>query len=282
MDGDGLFQPDSILAAVDAPPPPPGDEGLLFHGPIGDNPLALLPYDQWGAIRIPTASGPVFVPQRTEMWIAPADVPAADPALAVILDFLATFLVTDRNMLAAWQPVAGAAGPAIIKRIFPHNPKDVVFSTSHLPALYMWRESSTLEYAADDWARETTTVKALWVFPLAQQNNQRQRAPVANAIAKTMFVGIERGRTPSWTQPDDLDPSTGAQGTLFYPYANFESFKFVSWKDGRLEVKDQAKSATDVYPAVDLTFTMEEKLDYGLGRYPVLTGEGAFLDVRIP
>jgi hypothetical protein len=279
VDGDAVFLPDPLLGPPEAPAALVSDDSLLFYGPIGESPLALIPYDQWGAIQIPTVGGPVFVPQRTEMWVAPANIPAADPALAVILDFLATFIVTDANMLAAWAPVAGAAGAAIIKRIFPHNPKEVVFSTSHLPALYLWRESATQEYAADDWLRETTNVKGLWVFPLAQQNNQRQRAPAANALMKTMAVAIERGRTPSWKQPDDLDQSSRGQGTLFYPYAAFESFKLVSWKDGRLEVKDQAKSATDVYPAVDITFAMEEKLDYGLGRYPVLSGQGAYLNV---
>lgn len=229
-------------------------------------------FDTWGDVQIPTTGALPFTPIFTSAWVTPATVPIADPTLAVILDFLATFVVSDANVNTAWTPVAGAAGTSIIKRIFPHDPSEVVFSTSHLPALYLWRESSKQEYAADDWLMDISQVKGLWVYPLAQQANQRARQPVINALAKAIGVAIERGRTPSWKQPTDPDPDTVSLGSLMYLYGNFEAFWLESWRMGKLLVPAADKTETDSYPAIDFTFTLREKLDYGLGRFPTLAG----------
>lgn len=270
MLGDGTTLPDALLAPLSLPEPAPADPGLLFG--LSPQIVALEPFDQWGAVQFPTTTALPFVPVATSLWVAPASIPASDPCLAVILDWLATWLVTDRMVTAAWSAVSGAAGTAAVRRVFPHDPGEVVFSTSHLPALYLWRDSAKQEWAADDWLRETTVVKGLWVFPLAQQANQRARQPGVNALAKAVGVGIERGRTVSWVQPGDLDPDAQTQGSLFYIYAGFEAFELSSWKTSKLIVPAADGSAKDEYPAIELTFTMQEKLDYGLARFGVVTG----------
>jgi hypothetical protein len=233
--------------------------------------------DTWGALSIPAQPDYApFVPIAQGLWVAPAQIPLADPTLAVILDFLATAINTDQLPQAAWDQVKGPAGPSPIKRIFCHDPGEVVFNASHLPAFYMWRAGATTAYQADDWYVETTQLKALWVYPLAEQSRQQARQPFVNALVKCIAQVIERGRTPGWIQPtDESDDRTAAEGSVFYPYAGFESLFLSSWRMNKLAVPDSAGTRMDMYPAVEMTFTLEENLVYGLSRFFV-SAPGAF------
>ena len=225
--------------------------------------------DTWGSFSIPAQpTYAPFSPVAVDLWVSPADIPLADPCLAVILDYLATAINTDQIIQAAWDPVKSLAAQKPLNRIFPHDPGEVVFSASHIPALYMWRESGATAYAADDWYRRTDLVKALWVYPLGTQNNQRVRQPFVNALIDGIINAIERGRTPSWLQPSDTtDTRSPAEGSVFYPYAGFESFFLTSWKKSKLVVGADAAP----YPAIEMTFTMEENQVYGLTRFFVNT-----------
>jgi len=238
----------------------------------------LTPYDRWGLIQIPTSTDRVFTP-RFGGWGNPANVPTSDPTLAVILDFVAVFLSTDAQTYAAWTAIAGGSFPQPVQCVLPHDPNDVVFNTNNLPALYMWRADAKQEYAADDWLRETTTVKALWVFPLATQENQRIRQPFGHVFAKAMNVAIERGRTPNWKQAEDTNPASVDEGSLFYDWAGFESLKLTSWRKAKLVIPMRGDTAQE-YPAIEFTFVMEENLEYGLGRFKTLAGVDATVNVQ--
>jgi hypothetical protein len=230
--------------------------------------------DSWAALSIPTQAGYTpFVPIAQDEWHDPSEVPLADPTLAVCLDFLATAINRDALTKRAWEAVRSAAKGPPLKRIFAHNPKDVVFNEAHLPALYIWRETSASAYQADDWYVDTTPVKGLWVFPLGAQVRQKQRQPFVNALMKAMELIIERGRTPGWIQPTDTDTRSPIEGSVFYPYAGFESFFLRSWRRDRLTVDDGGAT----YPCIEITFDLEENLVYGLDRFYVNAGVTATL-----
>lgn len=243
------------------PPPPPDPPATQLIA--GINPATIpAAYDLWGGVQIPSVA-------------QPKGTPAGDPTLGVILDFLFAWLVTDGNATAAWAPVYPASPP--IKQRYQHNPADVVFNTTALPALYMWRENATQDRFGDDWLRETTQVKALWVFPLqGDQEQQRLRVSFVNTLAKAIAVGIERGRTPSYIIPGDLERRARREGSLFYSAANFERFRLKAWKPAKLQIQGATGGAI-AYPGLELTFELWEVLELGLGRFPVAGGAFATL-----
>lgn len=267
MFGDTVFQPDAVLAPLDAyaPPAPPPDDPALAAPFLAPAPLPkLLPYDTWGAIQIPTVAGIPFTPVATKLWVGQAQVPSSDPALAVILDYLATFLVTDKNATAAWAAIAGqSAKYGAVKRVFAHDPSEWSFSAEDLPALFLWRDDGKQTWDADDWARDHTTLKLLWVYALGTQENNRARQPFGNVLEKLITVAIERGRTPGWVQPGDKDPDAATQGSVFWFFAGFDELSYDSWRKATLRIPN----AEDAYPAIELTLSMTELWQQDLGRY---------------
>lgn len=303
--GDGTFFPDALFGADDVSQVPtvlddavfldgPSySSGALAPGPIGQT-QALIPYDQWGLTQIPTSSGYIFTPIYKAAWVNPLTVPVTDICLAVILDFLATFLVTDGNATAAWSAVApgkpnpGSTQPTpsvAVARIFPHKPSDDTFSTSYCPALFMWRsdpEEAKQTWEADDWLRETTTVKGLWVYPPALADVQRQRMTFGHVLPKLIGYAIERGRTPAWVQPGDLDRLASQQGSLWYPYAGIEAFWLDRSRNVKLVIPGPDGSSVDELPAIEMTFTLQEKVDFGLGKFPLQALTGGFDSILNP
>lgn len=225
-------------------------------------------YDQWGLTQFPTSTDPAFTP-CFDGWGKPQLIPSSEQALAVILDFLGCWLVTDGLVSAAWREIAGAAGGRPVKSVYLHNPADVSFNESATPSLYLWREDAAFQRDADDWRRDHSTVKGLWVFPAAFQEKQRVRIPFAPVLAKAIDTAIERGRTTSWVQPGDPDPASALQGSLFYSFAGFDRFELTHWKTDGLRVKGSEKiGGYRDYPAIAFTFAMIELLQEGLGRSP--------------
>lgn len=257
-----LLSPDPILSVPDAPPSV-GPDPAFLPDLVSFDETIVVPHDTWGAITIPTGA---------------TGVTSSDPAIDVVLAFLKAWLVTDANLTVAWKAVYPALPPVV--RTFSHDPSEWVFNTANLPALFMWRENAIQEYAADDWLRDVTTVKALWVYPKGLPENQRIRQPFVNAFTKSVGVGIERGRTPAFIVAGDPDPDALTQGSLFYPFAAFESFELDSWRLTKLTIPNVAgpPARGDELPAVELTFTMHENLVYGTDRFdPLSQNYGGFL-----
>lgn len=242
------------------------------------------PYDNWGDVQLPTSITPAFT-AIFPGWGTPQVVPPADPCLAVILDFLATAIATDRVLDKVWRDVSGAGGVAPIKTIWLHNPKEVDFNSAAAPAFYMWRADPVAEpkWDCDDWLRDHVTVKGLWVFPIpGHQDNHRRRLPLAHVVAKAMTAAIELGRTPSWVQPNDPDKFAyprgplPAQGSLLYTFAGFDEFELVRCVKAEVALemgrgnKSGRSAGYESYPALDFTFRMVELYETGLGKPPYL------------
>jgi hypothetical protein len=234
------------------------------------------PFDSWGPLQLPTSPGQAFT-TVFDGWGKGAgslSQPPSDGALACCLDFLAVLLETDQFVQAAWQSAMYGGGEGrVIRKVYLHDPREVAFNTTDLPALYMWRESATQGWIADDYLRDNTLVKGLWIFPIpGKQEAQRVRSVFANVLPKAMATGIERGRTPGWVQPGDPDPSAAAQGSLFYTYAGFDEFTLVSWAKASVDIRNpetaRGRGTTGDYYALDLSFRLVECQVYGIGREP--------------
>jgi hypothetical protein len=226
-------------------------------------------FDTFGLIEFPTSTDVALKP-LFKGWGKDA-LSANEQTLAVIGDFLGVWLVNDGQVGAAWRAITGSAGPDVVKTMWLHDPSKVIYSSDHSPSFYLWRESAMEGWDADDWQREHAIVKGLWVFPIALQEKQFRRAAFGSVLAKAIAVGIERGRTPGWRQPLDPDPLAQAQGSLFYTFAGFDEFKLTHWDMGSLKVRGANRASPndyENYPAVDFTFELTEKVEFGLTRSP--------------
>jgi hypothetical protein len=81
-------------------------------------------------------------------------------------------------------------------------------------------------------------------------------------------IAVERGRTPGWKQPGDLDRLAYTQGSLFYTFANFYSFQLDTWKNATLTIAAADGKTADPMPAIEMTFELKEQADFGLLRPP--------------
>jgi len=213
--------------------------------------------DKWGPIQIPLAAG------------SPEDA-VGDPALTTLLGFLLAFL--NANAVKVWNAIGVAPGLPCVKNVRPWNPSDahgdhrgLSFNTSDLPALYAWRDEAKQEWLAEDYLRDITTLKVLWVFPMALQAGQRVRQPFTNAITKLVAVAIERGRTPGWIVDGDPDPRAADEGSSLYTYLNDVAINLLKCRPARVTVEGDAKPLS--YAAAELTFELLEDLEIGLDAY---------------
>lgn len=244
-------------------------------------PVDLNAYDSFGLVQIPTTSAPLFSP-ISNGWREPPD--PLDPALAVLADWLAVFLVEDDNIGQAWRQVRLQESNRAVKTIWLHNPTEIEFNDNDTPSLYLWRQSAEEKRDWDDGFREYTVVKGLWVFPTAMQSLHIRRVNFPSILGKAIRVGIERGRTPSWKQPNDSDPHTAAEGSLFWTYMGFDELEFVRWDNAVLTPKGAEPNPRGYqpYPAVDLTFLLTESLRFGLGRQPPYSPDTSLGDTVTP
>lgn len=223
--------------------------------------------------------GPVPIP----MAAPPAGGSAGDPAIDTILSFLKAFLVSDQNATGAWQ-VAGVspANPPVVGT-FPHDPEEDVFNARDLPALYLWRESATNEWLADDYLVESSLLKLVWVMPRATPENQSVRSPFVNGLVKAIQVAIERGRTPGWVQSGDTDPNAAAQGSDLGAYLGGWSLRVDRWR--RTHVVERARDGVvkAIYAAVELQLTLQESWSVDItdpSRFPP-TSQGDGVDATL-
>lgn len=145
--------------------------------------------------------------------LIPAETPdageaAGDRALNVCLDFFETFI--NRSLARAWASVAppktaGFPTPREmpVSKSFTHDPERGSFNEASLPALYLYRKRGKPEWIAEDWRVSKDELTLLWVFPPATTPAQRQRDVIANVLAKSLDVAIERYRDPYWVHERD-------------------------------------------------------------------------------
>lgn len=160
--------------------------------------------DTFGLLQIPAV--PVDVVSD------PLGPPPADPALQKIGSFFQA--VVNAYLTDAWNattpdgddPSADPVRTPPIKTVNTFNPEEYAFNDSDLPGLFIWRQSGATEWLAEDWTMDNTIILARWIMPGDKQEIARNRAPIANGLAKTIIHCLELDRDPSWVDPDDTDP----------------------------------------------------------------------------
>lgn len=148
----------------------------------------------------------------------PVPVPAAgtaggDPLLDTLLAFFKAAL--DDGMAEAWQARA-PDGDAAVKTVVVGNPDLLGIPPQTLPALYLHRSAMGRPvWDASDWRVRPSTLLLSYVWPLdGDQDRGLQRAAFGNAAEAILDAAIERGRTPGWVHPGDLEMSeVDADGT---------------------------------------------------------------------
>ena len=185
--------------------------------------------------------------------------PTTDPTIQMLLDFFTAFLNDDQNATAAWQIQGVAPSTQPVMGKFPYDPEVNLFHASTLPALYLWRESGKEEWLADDYMVEESTCKMLWVFPLANPENQAARVSFASGLCKALNVAMERGRTPSWVVPNDPDPVAATQGSFLGTYLGAWSCWFDNWRRTHVIERGIDGSMKQTYVAVELMMTLTEQ-----------------------
>ncbi len=228
----------------------------------------------------PDSFGPVAIPlvAPSALGLLPSGKPVTpgDPALAVLADFLTTYLQTDANATAQWNVAGVAPGQPVVTEWVVGRPDDKGYNldVKILPAIFVFRDGSKMEWLGDDWGIDRSVVKIQWVLRQAKPNQQAPRLPMANAIAKVVQDGIELGRTPSWVVPGDSDPLAASQGSLFSTTAGFVSLWMTAWKPFVVRVVDVDSRRSEDFPAVEMTFEMVERLVQGSSNRDALSGSG--------
>ncbi len=125
-----------------------------------------------------------------------------------VLGPLSGFFAAILNAYAstAWASVAPATAVPV-RKVYTHDPTDYVFNESDLPALYVTRTGGKAEWLADDWEMGNDTITAWWVFPPAQQANQRARDNITNGVVKALQAATARTRDAAWSWAADTDPT---------------------------------------------------------------------------
>jgi hypothetical protein len=163
--------------------------------------------DTYGALQVP-----VQLPVGSDA--------VSDPALTRLGEYLQIFLNTYAQ--AAFDkiglPVGKNGRPPVVRTIWSHDPTEYVFSESHLPAMYITRTGGTKPvWRAEDYRISSDQWTIQWIFPPAQQANQRMRDSITNALVKYIDLAIEKVRDPAWAWA--LDPDPKAASVLAAPTA---------------------------------------------------------------
>jgi hypothetical protein len=214
--------------------------------------------DRYGALPVPDL--PAGIAGRA----------VTDPLLDYTLGYLGSVL--NKHADTAWRSVFKASPP--VKATFAHDPEQHCFSTSDLPALYLWRGAGgEFERLAEDWHVKHSVLTLLWVFPAAVQFPQHHRRPFLNGLLSVVHTAIETGRDPAWVVPGDPDPTAAARGSVWPRWAGFLSLRVGKWKASQLVIAEGSKRLP--FDAVEAEIPVTEHWAYDLAAHgePNLGGE---------
>lgn len=150
--------------------------------------------------------------------VASGAYPVGDKALGVVAEYLSAVL--NSKCGSAWSASGICPGRPVVKRWFTHDPK-YLFDDSKLPALYVWSGKSTTAFVASDIPSESRAINILWVIEGAQPEHHIKRAPIFNAIAKTIQWALRKGRDTSWKVLGDAEQYAATEGSLYMDHAGF-------------------------------------------------------------
>ena len=126
-----------------------------------------------------------------------------DPCLDVLASFFKA--VINASAGAAWAVLQPKTSVLAANKAFTHNPEERALNARDLPALYLYRAPGEYEDTSIGYHAHTGALVLRWIYPRAPQEEQRQRDPFANAVAKVIAAAIRAGRHSSWVVDSDLE-----------------------------------------------------------------------------
>jgi hypothetical protein len=161
--------------------------------------------------------------------VLPVPIPGDDEALGdPAIDILAEALpaILRAKLETAWLSVATEREP-LFRRVWKHNPERHKFIDADLPALYIYRDTSSRSNLFDAESRLAlaSTINILWIEPKAPQEKAAVRAPFFQGFAAVLARIVEFGRDPAWVHPDDAtDVSSVFWGSDIRGHAGFDQW----------------------------------------------------------
>lgn len=184
-----------------------------------------------------------------------ADTPPGDPILSPLLQFFAQCL---RNNVG---PLWASIEPNVlaIKTTDTRCPTDDAFTSTELPALFLWRAGfGEFRWLAHDYRLQASTLTLQWVLPQLQVQWRRQRRNAFNAAAAALQMPLEQwGRAPGLIFPGDTDPAAQTAGSLIFSFAKFFSLSIGKAEIGKIRVGVDA--GAKFYDAITWQLAMVER-----------------------
>lgn len=166
---------------------------------------------------------------------------------------------------SAWEAIGG--GTNVCERVEVNDPSDNTFSTTKLPALFIYRESGgrLWEHLSADFSYRTSILTALWVPPTAVQEWKARRESFFQAVESAVMSAVANGRTPGWVLTGDTDPIAATEGSeitsalgirypLYHGGVTFDDLPLtIEMRDGN----------TKTFPGLKISFKVQEMLTLG-------------------
>jgi hypothetical protein len=201
----------------------------------------------------------------------PETTPAGDPLRTILGSYLQAAI---RYYCAdAWQKIGGYdADPCA--RFETNDPNDNTFVTSKLPCLALYRDDRNRKvvYLGNDVSYRECKLVALWIPPVAVQDNKAKRESFFNAIEAAIIAGLVRGRVPTWIVDGDTDASASYRGShigtqlrLMRPIHQGD----IQFDDFELSI-EMIAAPPRKYPGLRAMFTVWEQyvIDPSIGNVP--------------
>jgi hypothetical protein len=182
----------------------------------------------------------------------------ADPALDIVLGYIRALF--NRYAAAAWASVA--PNEPIVRTAFTHDPQEYAFSVGHLPALYLFRTGSArnTEDIAEDIRMAADNVRLFWVLPPGDEEKQRRRTPIIQALGKLIDLKIKRTRDPAYVLASDPDPTKTAEGTVVMRAAGLSELRFRQWEKTTIAISVAGGTERKLYQALSVKLEFDEQL----------------------
>jgi hypothetical protein len=188
--------------------------------------------------------------------------PVGDPVRQLLGEFLQAGIRAACQ--SAWTQIGG--GTNVVERVEVNDPKDNTFSTTKLPALFIYRENKprTWEILSSDVGYRDATVVAMWVSSLAVQAWKAKREAFFQAIEAAVMDFCDRERTPGWIMDGDTDPIAATEGTnISRAIKIIRPLSYgVSFEDGTLDI-EMPNAPTKKFPALKIMFQLREYMNSG-------------------
>lgn len=209
--------------------------------------------DAFGAI-----SFPVDTPNDDES--------AGDPGLSYIGSFLKAAI--NAACTDEWDTVC--KGRNAVDFVVLNDPAST-FDESRLPALYLFRSSFAPKIIADDYLEDAGQITCYWVMEPAQEEHIKARSNMVNAIMKSAFRALVKGRDPAWIVDGDTDTAAAVRGSFLWRYAGIDRATVVTPKPLTLQLnKLDANERQMTYSGLAMMVQIREvsSTDASIGRQP--------------